>query len=131
MNVASVESGLPGCVACSSKLSIARCIAGRFRTAAKALLFTNRSYCSRSRSEAERKAASLGTTATPPTVESSPRAAAFPCTPVSQSVETSSAVVSAVVRAVVEVVRRQVATRAWIGATIGEILCLVIGIRMP
>ena len=65
MNVSSVENGLPGVVRCSSIESIARAMTGSDLTAANALLFVIRSYCSRSRSDDERNAASLGTTAAP------------------------------------------------------------------
>ena len=58
MNVASMESGLPGCSFCSSIWPNARCTAGSFFSDAKALLVAIRSHCSRSRSVADTNAAS-------------------------------------------------------------------------
>ena len=65
MKVDMIESGLPGCSFCSSIESAARVTNASFLRAAKALLFSSRSYCSRARSVAETNAASAGIIATP------------------------------------------------------------------
>ena len=60
MNVSTIDNGLPGCARCSSSESKNFLTAGSFRTEANALLDTIASYCSRSRSVDDTKAASIG-----------------------------------------------------------------------